>query len=109
MDVVEIAATRAAIHDKLLELRDAPANDDVLQRARQPMLEGYDRALKSNVGWLSLVDRAQTEPERIERYLEAKQRLLTLTGEDIRAMAERYLDPEKALEVLVLPEGITAP
>jgi zinc protease len=109
VDVVEIAATRAAIHDKLLELRDAPANDDVLQRARQPMLEGYDRALKSNVGWLSLVDRAQTEPERIERYLEAKQRLLTLTGEDIRAMAERYLDPEKALEVLVLPEGITAP
>ena len=86
-------------------LREAPVGKDLLRRARQPMIESYDQALKSNSGWLSLVDRAQTERERIERYLKARQRLLALTPADVEAMARRYLDPAEALEVLVLPEG----
>ncbi|MDG2004694.1 MAG: insulinase family protein [Novosphingobium sp.] len=109
VDVGEIAATRDAIREKLISLRKTPVSNDVLQRARQPMIESYEQALKSNAGWLALVDRAQTDQERIERYLKAKERLLSLTSEDIRSLAGRYLDPDQALEILVLPEGITAP
>lgn len=109
IDVHEIPATRAAIMETVAELRAAPVSDDIFQRARAPMIEGLDNGLKSNGGWLSLVDRAQTEPDEIDRYLQAKNRLLALTPLDVQAMALRYLDPKQDVEVLVLPEGVEEP
>jgi zinc protease len=109
VDVGEVDATREAIRETLVQLRTAPVPEDVLQRARQPMLESYENMLKSNNGWLALTDRAQTQPDRIDRHLRAQDRLRALTGESLRRLAERYLDPDQALEVLVLPEEPTAP
>ena len=103
------AATREAIAETLAALRDRPVSEDELQRARQPMIEARENALKSNFGWLSLVDRAQTEPDRIDRYLKGNDRLRALTIFDIQAVAQRYLGADKAVEVVVLPEGVTEP
>ena len=83
--------------------------EDLLTRARQPMIEANENALKSNGGWLSLVDRAQTEPDRIERYLRSNERLMGLTAADVQAMAQRYLAPGQAVEVLVVPQGADVP
>lgn len=109
VDVHEVPATRAAILETIAELRAAPVSDDILQRARAPMIEAIQNGLKSNGGWLSLVDRAQTEPAEIDRYLQAEARLQLLTAADIHAMALRYLDPKDEIEVLVLPEGVVEP
>lgn len=109
IDVHEVPATRAAIAETVAELRAAPVSDDTLQRARAPMTEAIDNGLKSNGGWMSLVDRAQTEPEEIDRYLKAHERLQAVTAADVQAMALRYLEPGHDLEVLVLPEGVAEP
>lgn len=109
VDVHEVSATRAAIAETLAELRDKPVSDDILLRARAPIIEGIDNALKSNGGWLSLVDRAQTEGERIDRYLTSRERMLALKPVDLQAMAQRYLTDAGALEILVLPENVPAP
>lgn len=109
IDVTDIPATREAIRDVLNAMRGAPVAEDVIMRARQPMLESLQNALKSNAGWLSLVDRAQTEEDRIDRFLNARQRLEALTATDVEAMAGRYLDPAAAIEVLVLPAGVEPP
>ena len=77
---------------------------DELRRARQPMVEAHDNALKSNAGWLSLVDRAQTEADRIDRYLRAGERLAALGPQDVRDAALKYLDPASAVEIVVLPK-----
>jgi zinc protease len=109
VDSHEVPATRAAILETVAELRAAPVSDDILQRARAPMIEAIDNGLKSNGGWLSLVDRAQTEPEDIYRYLKSRDRLLALTARDVQALVQRYLDPKRAVEVLVLAEGVEPP
>ena len=109
VDVHEVSATRAAIAETVTELRALLVTEDMLQRARAPMIEAIDNGLKSNGGWLSLVDRAQTEPEQIDRYLQSRDRLMALTAQDVQAMALRYLDPADAIEVLVLAEGVTPP
>lgn len=109
VDVHEIGATRDAIIETIAELRGKMVSDDLLTRARKPMLEARENALKSNAGWLSLVDRAQTEPDRIERYLKGNERLMALAPLDVQLMAMRYLDPKAAVEVLVLPEGVEVP
>jgi len=106
VDVADLAATRAAIAEALAALRDAPVSEDIIQRARQPQLEAWENALKTNRGWLSLVDRAQSEADRIDRHLRAKERLLGVTSADVQALARRYLAKDSAVEITVLPEGV---
>ena len=105
VDVARLEAARAAIYATLERLRSEPVDDDVLQRARQPILERFENTLKSNAGWSRYVRRAQSEPERIDRFLAAPDRYRALTAEDIRALAQRYLDPRDAVQISVLPEG----
>jgi zinc protease len=106
IDVRDVAATRAAIAQALADLRTTPVTADILQRARQPLIEAFQNALKSNEGWSGLVSRAQSEADRIDRYAKARDRLQAINASDLQAMAARYLDPAAALEVLVLPVGV---
>lgn len=106
VDVKEVAATRAAMRGLLEELRKAPVSADVVQRARAPMLENLDAVLKTNGGWMGLVDRAQSKPDGIDRFAASRAIIAALTADDLLALARRYLDPDQGLEVLVLPEGV---
>ena len=106
IDVHELAGARAAILETVRTLRAGPIDADLLQRARQPLLEAFDNALKTNSGWLALVDRAQTEPDRIARFEQAKATLTALTPSNVLTAAQRYLDPAGALEVVTLPRGV---
>jgi zinc protease len=109
VDAGHVKAAREAILDTVRMLIREPPSADVLLRARQPMLEAYDNALKSKRGWLNLVERAQREPERIGRFTSGKRLLSTLTAADVQATAAKYLQPEAALEIDVLPrEGAPA-
>jgi zinc protease len=106
IDVKEVAATRAAIRTLLEELRKAPVSADVVQRARAPMLENLDATLKTNAGWIDLIDRAQSKPDELDRFTRSRAIIAALTADDLLALARRYLDPDQGLEVLALPEGI---
>lgn len=103
VDVPEVPAARAAIAETVATLRNAPITEDLLQRARQPMLEAHENSLKSNAGWLALVDRAQTESYRIERHTKMIERLRAVTPARLHALSRRYLGIKDAVEVLVLP------
>lgn len=109
VDVKEVPATRAAIAETVEALRGSPVSEDVLLRAREPVVEALDNLLKSNAGWLTFVDRAQTEPDRIDRHARSKELLKAITPADIQAMARQYLAPAQAVEIDVLPEGVTDP
>ena len=109
VDLADIAATRASIEQTVADLAAKPVEPDVLERARAPMRERIANLLKTNAGWLALTDRAQSQPDRIERYQQARARLDALTGADLQALAKRYLALDKAVVALVLPEGAPAP
>ena len=103
VDVGQVAAVRSAVLDLVMDLRGAPVEQDVLDRALKPVLEAYDNALKDLGGWMSLTERAQSEPERIERWFAAPTLLKAITVEDIQGEAMQYLDPAQAVEVHVVP------
>ncbi|MEO6716474.1 MAG: insulinase family protein [Novosphingobium sp.] len=109
IDVANVAVARAAVAETIKRMRDAPISADELQRARQPQIEALDNALKTNRGWLGLAARAQSEPDRIDRFVHARQRLEAFTAADIQKLAARYLVDNKQVEVLVLPEGVDPP
>jgi len=103
IDVAEVAIAREAMIETIASLRERPVDEDTLLRARRPMIESVENLLKTNEGWMSLVDRAQSEPDRIDRYLGALAVLNALTAQDLQQLARRYLDPAQRLEILVLP------
>ena len=109
VDPADVAATRASIESTIAGLAARPVDPDVLIRARAPMLERLGNLLKTNGGWLALIDHAQSQPDRVDRFLKAKTRLDAFTGEDMQALAKRFLAPDKAVIALVLPEGAAAP
>jgi len=109
VDVRHVEAARAAMVEAISSLRREPVEEDVLLRSRQPLLEGLANRLKTNEGWMTLVDRAQSESERIDRYLRAAGIVEAITPEDLRRVALRYLDPAQRVEVVVLPEGEEPP
>lgn len=104
IDTDDVDATRDAIITVMTQLVEAPVSDDVLLRARAPLSERYDNALKANGGWMSLVDRAQSEPDQIIRFTTGKERLLKITQAQLQAMAARYLHPEMRREFIALPK-----
>ena len=109
IDTANIAAARAAITETIKHLRDVPVSADELQRARQPAIEAQDNALKTNRGWLAMTARAQSEAERIDRFVRVKERLLAIMPAELQKLAQRYLIDSNRVEVLVLPEGVDEP
>ncbi|KPP93414.1 pitrilysin family protein [Erythrobacter sp. HL-111] len=105
LDVAAVDAARDAIRGLVEDFRAGAVDADTLERAKRPLLEDYQNALKNLGGWMGLVARAQSEPERIDRWLAVPGRLDAIGLEDIAATARRWLDPEEALEVLVLPKA----
>ena len=100
---------RFSMLETIRELIASPVEDDILLRARRPLMETYDNALKTNSGWMSLVARAQTEGERIERFTRARDRLAAITAAQVQATAARYLQPDQRLEIVVLPRVTGTP
>lgn len=101
----DVPAARTAMLAVIEQVRTAPVDADTLLRARAPQLEAYDNLLKTNGGWMGLVDRAQTQPDRLDRFIQGRNLLEGLTPQDIQALAVRYLDPAQRLEITVVPEG----
>ncbi len=109
VDVAQIAAAREAMLETIATTISAGSLDeDLLLRARAPLLERYDNALKSNAGWMNLASQAQSRPELLDRFTRARAILAGLTLADVQAVATRYLDTQSQLEVDVVPRAASA-
>jgi zinc protease len=106
VDAAQVEPTRQAMLAAIERLTTEPVDPDTLLRARQPLLESYDNALKTNVGWLALASDAQSEPDRLARFTAAKAKVAALTPADLQAIAAKYLKPEERLEIDVLPKEL---
>ncbi|WP_108791652.1 insulinase family protein [Erythrobacter sp. Alg231-14] len=104
VDVDQVGPTRDAIAALVDEIRNEPIDPDVIDRARAPLLEAYDNALKSLGGWMGLADRVQSEGDRLERWFIGPDMLRSITADDIQGEAQQYLSIDSAVQFLVLPE-----
>jgi zinc protease len=101
----QVEASRAALQGLIADLRAGPLDADVLERARKPFLEEYNNALKDLGGWTALATRAQSEPQRLDRFIALPSVMGSITPEDIHQTALKYLALEAAVEFTVLPEA----
>jgi zinc protease len=99
----KIDEVRGAIDAATAQLREAPVSADLLVRARNPILERSDRALRENGAWTGVVARAQSDPSRISRLLGQRAVIAAITPAQLRALAIKYLPPKQRLEVRIVP------
>lgn len=95
--VAEIAALGGAIH------RDGVTQDE-LERARNPVVSELKRLLATNSYLLSaIVSGSQEQPEKLKRAATSLEEVSSLTVEHLNEVARKYLRPEAALPVVVVP------
>jgi zinc protease len=91
-----------AIGDAVAQLRDKPISADLLARARNPDLEKADNMLHDNGYWLAALQKAQSEPERLDRIRQKKALLQSITAADLQKLAQKYLEPSKIQKVRIV-------
>jgi len=99
VDYKDLATTRAAIFAIAKELRDAPVDADLLDRARRPLIETMTKARRENSYWLNYVAEAASHPERLDRSRNAIADVEAATAADLQTLARRYLVDDKALVI----------
>ncbi len=90
-------------------IRREGITQDELDRARNPIVAELKKRLETNSYLLTaIVSGSQERPERLERALTSVQELSSLTVEDIDSVARNYLDPKRALPLVIVPRTQTA-
>ncbi|MEO0642150.1 MAG: insulinase family protein [Pseudomonadota bacterium] len=102
----QVDAARAAIDAMLNDLVGDGISQDLVDRGRKPLLERYDNALKGLGTYTALTQRAQSDPERIDRFFAYPDILKAVTVDDLKAAAQKYLQPEDAATFVVLPSAL---
>jgi zinc protease len=101
MDVVS-----KAIKDITKQMRDTPVDDDVLLRARKPILEQINKQERENGAWIAYASIAQSKPERLERKRKRKEMVESVTTADIQAAATQYLTDGQEMEIRIVSDKL---
>jgi zinc protease len=76
-----------------------------LERALEPILTSIRDTVRTNGYWLgSVLVGSSRHPQRLEWPLTFLSDFTVITAEEISALAAKYLRPDKAAEVMLLPE-----
>jgi zinc protease len=87
------------------DLSGAAISADELARAKQPRLENIQRAQITNQYWLAELSGAQADPRRLQLTRDIASGTGRVTSADVQAVARRFLRDDKAVRLIVRPNG----
>ena len=102
----EIAQAERLFLETIVDIKTNLVDDDLLERARKPILENIALNKKLNGYWLSYIQQAQTTPERMvfkDAYATALEKV---TAEHLKEIANTYLRPDTLFKVHVLHDDV---
>jgi zinc protease len=86
------------------DLRARPVSEDELARAKQPRVQGLQRAQVTNQYWLAELSRAQADPRRLDLIRQIVPGTAAVTPEDLRQAAQMFLQDDTAFRLVVRPQ-----
>jgi zinc protease len=99
----DIAKVYAEIDAIAADLAAHPVSDDELQRALRPDLETARRQQEQIGYWIGQLGGAQTNPDRLDYIRQTLPRLSAVTAADVQRVAQRWLKPDRAFRIEVIP------
>jgi len=94
--------------EEVARLAAAPVPQEEFDRARNPIISGIERGLKTNGYWFSAIESWTTKPELIEQTRSHLSDYRDMTAERVRAAVAAYVADEGDWSMLVLPEKAKA-
>jgi zinc protease len=86
------------------EVRTTLASEDYLERIKAQQRESYRQSLQENQYWLSTLQFYVQHRRDLATIPEFPELIESLTAEDIRETAQRFLDPQRRIELSLIPE-----
>ncbi len=105
-DPAKIDAINSAVDGIAAKLAAAPPSADLILRARNPMLEAFERGLRENGRWISTIDEAQSLPSDLRYLRDYGTVLKAVTPRDLQATARKYLLAKSALRIRIIPKTV---
>ncbi len=100
-------ARREELEEQLLatidEIRRNGPDESIMARVRAQQIEQYERSMKRNAYWASVLRFAVEHGRELETILDYPELINATTGEEVRAVANRYLVDERTLWMTLLP------
>lgn len=86
------------------ELVSTPVTTDELRRATGPASEQIVRASSGNVFWMYQTEGATRDPRHFNALRSYLTDLTSVTPAELQVLAARYLTPDRAVPILILPQ-----
>ncbi|MFT3828861.1 MAG: insulinase family protein [Opitutaceae bacterium] len=105
VDPAQAPAILAAVREIGESLRTGGVTDDELQRAKEPVLTSIRESARTNSYWLgSVLSACREQPQRLDWARNRTSDIAAITREEIATFAAKYLQPERLVSYVVLPE-----
>ncbi len=91
------------------DLVENPVSADELERARRPMIEGLQRSRVSNLSWGVWLPRIHDDPRVSAAIRSHLADYEAVTPASLQATARRYLRPDTAWKLVIVPEESDGP
>jgi zinc protease len=92
------------IDDIVAELKAGKFNDDLIARARTPLVEASESGRRGNGYWFGALTAAQSEPRSLDAIRSRVSELKAITRAELVAVAQKYLDNTRRVDIRVLPK-----
>jgi zinc protease len=102
-DPKDLAAIEATVDGIIAELTSAPAEADLFERARKPVLESYADWRKRNETWIGVAAEAQTNPARLDRFRRSEELFKAITPEFVWELAKKWVSQPAPFTFRALP------
>ncbi|MDZ4867529.1 MAG: insulinase family protein [Alphaproteobacteria bacterium] len=98
----------ATINEIIAELKAGKFDDDVVERARTPLIKSIETDRRSNGFWTGALEDIQTAPHALGTIRSQLSDFEGITKDEIVAAAKTYLDNKRRIEIRVLPKKVAA-
>ena len=105
----DVKRSLTAIPQIIADLRENGIDEDLLARARAPMVEKLEAAKRGNGYWIGVASRAQSKSERLDRARAKANILAELTAEDLRALLGKYLTDTRRIDLQIVSDKVEMP
>jgi zinc protease len=100
----KIAGFYKSVDEIAADLKANGPTEDEMKRAVLPRIEALQKAMQTNEFWVGSLEGAQTDPRKLEVVLNQISQLQSITVDDVKKTANRWLDPAKEWRFQVTPE-----
>ena len=107
-DPKDVDVIERTVDGIVAELLAAPADADIFERARKPVLESYADWRKRNDTWIGVASVAQTDAARVDRFRNSERLFRSITAQDLWRMAKIWLGKPAQFTFRALPDEMIA-